>query len=380
MMFMPRNPVDDLLGLSIAELDIPDALYARIIRRYEEVSGWLAMHGAVGEIYVQGSIRLGTMITPVNAGDDYDVDSVCRQDYDKQQISKITLKASVGSALRSFVASGPEGRPILREGRRCWTLDYPGEPFHMDVLPAIPDLDFEARDDQILLTDRGMHQWQKSNPKRYADWFHALMADEAIELREAAMAKMDVENPPPSTTKTTLQRTVQALKRHRDVRFGDSAHPPASIVITTLAARAYRGGGDLYEVLNDITLSMPDGVERRDGVFWVPNPVLDEENFAHSWEDEPARAEAFFDWIEQARADFAGFGAESGLDRVIGRLQESFGVDPVAKAAARRAAAVKDQREQGRLGVGAMGALGVAGARAVPDHTFHGDAPSARRP
>ncbi len=66
--------------------------------------------------------------------------------------------------------------------------------------------------------------------------------------------------------KTTLQRTVQALKRHRDLHFADAPKDkPASIVITTLAARAYRGQGSLFEVLVDVVERMPAFIEDREG-------------------------------------------------------------------------------------------------------------------
>ena len=85
------------------------------------------------------------------------------------------------------------------------------------------------------------------------------MADEIKEKLKVLAKRMDIAAVPDWPVKTTLQQTVQALKRHRDIYFTEALDlRPASIIITTLAAHAYRGsGGDLYEVLDDITDRMP---------------------------------------------------------------------------------------------------------------------------
>src|SRR4051794_31543191 len=193
MLTTDRNQqLDDLLGTSIAAFDIPDAVYARAIARYEHLAHWLAgfwpdSH-AGGEVYSQGSIRLGTATCPINPRDEIDVDLVCRRDLLETSITKQELKADVGLGLTRYVATGPDGDPHCTEGGRCWTLEYPGEPFHMDVLPALPDT--EARPNGILLTDRELREWQRSNPVDYSEWFRGRMVAEFTMLREAsAIAK-----------------------------------------------------------------------------------------------------------------------------------------------------------------------------------------------
>lgn len=42
------------------------------------------------------------------------------------------------------------------------------------------------------------------------------------------------------SNKTPLQRAVQILKRHRDIMFAGDEDKPVSIIITTLAAKAYQ--------------------------------------------------------------------------------------------------------------------------------------------
>src|SRR5262249_51799473 len=110
------------------------------------------------------------------------------------------------------------------------------------------------------------------------------------------------------TGKGILRRTVQLLKRHRDIYFEHATEEvaPISIVITTLAARSYEYcvGMFTFDTAVDVLLGtirmMPHFIERRmvDGrlTYWVPNETTQGENFADRWNTEPARMMAFFKW------------------------------------------------------------------------------------
>lgn len=375
--------LDQLLGTSIAEFDIPEDVYLRAVVRYEDVGAWLADYWvespADGLVYPQGSFSLGTVVQPVDPRGEYDIDLVCRRDLAKETTTQGGLKLDVGTGLRLYVASGPDGTPTRSEGKRCWTLDYPREPFHMDILPAIPNA--EGVPNAILLTDKDLRAWQHSNPIDYAAWFRGRMRQEFIRLSEArAIAKrMDVADVPAWMVKTTLQRTVQALKRHRDLSFAERPKDrPASIIITTLAGMAYSPGGSLYEVLTDVSAKMPGLVERRDDVYWVENPVQPEENFADRWRRHPGRDRRFFEWMEQAQADFAGYGEERGVDKVLDKIARTFGEAPARLAGQVAGSGIATARDAGLLSIGATGLFTPPVRRPTQQHTFHGDAPTDR--
>lgn len=380
--------LDELLRLTVAALDIPADIRAAAVAEYEAVAAWLrdSWPGVAGEIYSQGSIRLGTIVTPVTEACDYDLDLVCRLWLTKD-VSKRELKRIVGRALRHYIATRTPGSIRLKEGKRCWTLIYPGQRFHMDVLPAIPNDEVEDSPDAIWLTDRQLVRWQPSNPIGYANWFAGRMTDETrrLLLAEAAVRGIDVEQVPADSVKTALQQTVQALKRHRDLHFEDDPeHAPASIILTTLAAQAYTGGASVFEALVEVTALMPELVERQNGVYVVANPVLPEENFANRWRNVPERAEAFFDWAEVAHADFSGLGNRFGLDHLVEGLGTNLGREPANRAARGYGARMRDRQQAGRLTTSPAGlltttaltgALGTrASARPNPRHTFHGGA------
>jgi hypothetical protein len=239
----------------------------------------------------------------------------------------------------------------------------------VDVLPAVPDQ--EAGGTGISITDTEVREWLPSNPIGFADWFRGVM----IEERLAIIAKrMDIAPVPEYAIKTTLQRTVQALKRHRDIYFtGHLEDRPASVIITTLAAQAYAGGGSLYEVLRAVTAAMPGLVEQQNGIYVVSNPVQPKENFADRWRDHPRRAAQFFEWAEHAKADFAGFGETRGIDSVIEKMASAFGDRPAEHAQQTAGSGLFESRRSGRLAMAVgTGTLTTSGNRPVHDHSFYG--------
>jgi hypothetical protein len=382
--------LEELLRSGLDALEITPAERSLAVNRYTQVAYALRDHWADdphdGDVYPQGSMRLGTITRNYHRNDEIDIDLVAVRRRTTDTGSKAELKADTGAGLATFVASGPEGSPELDEGKRCWTLSYPG--FHLDVLPALPDPD-AATLSGILITDRDLLRWQFSDPIAYAAWFHAVMREEYYERRHVVAKQTDIAGLPDWTIKTTLQQAVQALKRHRDIFFTDHRdRRPASIIITTLAALAYRdaaahahGTVDLISVLDVITDRMPDYVQRCLGRYVVANPVQSKENFADRWNQHPERAEWFFRWAERARTDFDDLANRSRIDTVITKMAATLG-DRVADAAgrglgqgivaARHRNSLNYRRGTGMLSTGAITA--DAGLRHVTrDHSFHGD-------
>lgn len=366
-----------LLQGTVAQLDIPTELHRLAVEKYRGVASHLGAGDEFNDadlaIYPQGSFRLGTVVLPT-PGADYDIDLVFSIAISKTTVSQAELKALAGDRLAQFVRSNPFDAPTINEGGRCWILEWPR--FHMDVLPCIPNP--ENRPTGLLLTDRDLHRWQSSDPIGFADWFHDRMRDEFVILRKAMAAdrSVHVEDVRPWEIKTTLQRAVQVLKRHRDLYF--QTHPkdkPPSILLTTLAGRAYRGEDNVFDAVVNIAPRMGQFVEQRDGVGWVANPVLEEENFADKWRGHPDRQRWFESWIQQVNQDLEQAASERGLDRVVARLSKSFGAE-VGKAAETLGVTYREGRRGGTLtSASVTGALALGTkrhSRAVRDHTFYG--------
>lgn len=371
--------LDDFLDRTIESLDITSTEYQAAVRRYKELSDFLCGYWGGsrvdGSIYPQGSMSLGTVTRIIHRNDEYDLDAVCRREYADGSISQEALKEDVGHGLEQFCKTGPTDKPELDdEGRRCWTLLYPGQHFHLDVLPALPDP--EMGPNGIRITDTTRTRWLQSNPKDYGQWFRGVMAEEFAERMVVLSKRMNVDAVAPETVKTTLQRSVQALKRHRDIHYADRLdRRPPSILITTLAARAYRGGGSLYEVLCDITTRMPEFVTFENGTPFVLNPVQPNENFAERWAGNVARVEDFFDWIQAASNSFAHLAADGGLDRIITKMADAFGPRPARSAATQAGLGISASQRAGSLGIAAgTGSLIVGSGRTSKPHNFRGDA------
>lgn len=351
----------DLSGLlnAIAEtLDIPDELFEDAVRKYQDLGVFMHEHDdAQGrrepEVYAQGSFRLGTMIRAITDNDEYDIDLVYERDLQKESTTQHDLKVEAGANLRQYVRSKKteDDAPELSEKQRCWRLQYP-TPFHMDVLPAIPDPD--GGPSSILITDKDLRLWQHSNPIGYAEWFKQRMLIRFMQKRAALAASIQasIEDVPEWRVKTPLQRAVQILKRHRDINFQqDEDDKPASIIITTLAGHAYENQDDLQEALVAIVDRMPKFIQRRDGVYWVPNPVNLEENFADRWAEHPQRATKFFNWLTRVRADLETAARGMSLDDVAAVLSPIFGESLLSEASARSGAIVAASSSSRELAV-----------------------------
>lgn len=339
MLIHERAKLASILQTTADELDIPDYVYEDATLKYEDVADHLAADDSdllpySPKIYAQGSFRLGTVVQPYGRDDEYDIDLVCQLEIKKESITQEDLKAKVGKRLKARM----DLSKILKPSRRCWLLDYPAttgmSSFHMDVLPSIPNL--ERLPTGILLTDTELARWQKSNPIAYADWFYRRM-EVVFQKRRMVIAeslKADVDDVPNWRVKTPLQRCIQILKRHRDIYFEHKAEQkPVSIILTTLAAHAYNNEEDIFDALQSITKRMPDYIERRNGIWWVQNPVDDGENFADKWNEYPERRIAFMQWLEKVEADFSEVSKAEGIEGGLELLNESLGRGTMDKVA-----------------------------------------------
>jgi hypothetical protein len=368
-----------LLDGAVETLDISPHLHQAAVTRYNDVGTWLAEHGNPGlRIYPQGSFLLGTVVRPHTSTGEYDIDLVCRLLIAKNSITQAELKQRVGLMLHAYLRwkrrrQHPDAPKTVEERRRCWTLGHPDDGFHLDVLPAVPDEEHPPTG--ILLTDKQLRLWQHSNPMGYAAWFKnrsVLVQD----LVEATKRHINVADVPEWEVRTTLQRVVQVLKWHCMLRFADNLDiRPPSILITTLAARAYTGQHDLFTATRAVLDGMGAFIENRNGRWWVPNPAHEEENFTDKWNEYPERREAFLEWHYDLRAtlDHLVLLESKGLPAVVAHMSESFGAEPIRRSARRYSDEVYQQSRAGALRMGSTGLLSTTstGPR-IPSHIFHG--------
>ncbi|MFY1661175.1 cyclic GMP-AMP synthase DncV-like nucleotidyltransferase [Micromonospora sp. WMMD1274] len=367
-----------LLDGAVETLDISPHLHQLAVDKYEEVGSWLAEHGTPDwRIYPQGSFRLGTVVRPNTPTGEYDIDLVCWLPIAKESTTQAELKERVGRMLHAFLhwkqrQGHGDGPASCKATRRCWTLSYPDDGFHLDVLPTIPDPAVPPTG--ILLTDKQLRAWQHSNPIGYATWFQlrSQLDRHLVEAKRHA----NVADVPDWAVRSTLQRLVQVLKWHAMLYFADDPdNRPPSILITTLAARAYAGEHDLFTGTRNVLHGMGNFVENRHGRWWVPNPAHEEENFADKWNEYPERREAFIRWhtdLSIVLDDLVQL-QRKGLHVLATRMSESFTPDAVQRSVQRYGERLRQQTTTGalRMGVGGLLTTTTAGPR-VRQHTFHG--------
>jgi hypothetical protein len=242
-----------------------------------------------------------------------------------------------------------------KEGRRCWTIKYADEAqFHMDILPTIPEetvfieslrrigIPEEWAKHAICLTDKTFwnynqydDDWPRSNPRGYSSWFKERMKVQYTARRKmiADTMRTGIEDVPEYLVKTPLQRSIQLLKRHRDIAFlDDPDNRPISIIITTLAALAYNNQADLIEALTDIVKQMPKYIKRTNGIVQILNPVNPNENFAEKWQEHPDKETNFMAWMIKVQTDLEAMIGGENISKVSERLKRVFGTVAVTKA------------------------------------------------
>ncbi len=376
--------VSHLLEGTAEALDIPPQTLRRATELYEHLGSYLAEFaddrgGASWAIYPQGSLLIGTAVRPIDeqANSPFDVDLVCRHDVDKASITKADLKNLVGeSVMRYQLEHGSTvGMTSVQEGKRCWTAHYRAD-FHMDILPAIPSTDSTngKRPDELLISDRTLSQWLVTNPKAFADWFRQQSVSELLNRKSVLAAARDstVDDIPDWEVKTTLQRTVQVLKCHRDVHFvGElETFDPPSILITTMAAQAYAGEISLAVAVEFAAQAMLDRMGA--GPLSVMNPVCETEDFTDRWAQSQAAQPTMINWLSVLLKDLSDARSGSGIQQVTAGLERSFGPG-VRRAAAKLGDDYHNLRTTGQLSVaGPATSLTTATGTLVRPHRFYG--------
>lgn len=386
---------------SLAEsLGISQTQYETLVKSYNAVGQWLdgdetlKSHGVT--IYPQGSFRLGTIIQPINEDGDLDIDLVCRLKDKPWNWTQKDLKDCIGNRLKSSAIYDKMLKNRLG-GRRCWTLLYrennPDEKYHLDILPAVSDPRYSnfVSDSLSLEYDVGKvsyaalritdnqesnysscidsTQWLKSNPDGYAWWFSSrckMVGQTQLLLEAVAPIGSYVEN------KTILQKSIQILKRHRDIMFGKDDDKPISIIITTLASKAYRGSDNLYDSLIDIVDGMLSYISNREGIDWVENPVNPSENFADKWPNEPQKKINFYKWLYEIQKDVHAITDLDSVSSVSDKLKEKFGENITKKTFESYAKKRKTALFEHKISANAKGTMGLVGSLISRGHTFFG--------
>ena len=126
-----------------------------------------------------------------------------------------------------------------------------------------------------------------------------------------------------------LERSVQILKRRRDVYFYEQDdQATASIILTTLVAEAYQGELSIFETIDRIITYIeqkPRNSFGRIEPFKVLNPANPAENFSEKWFEDRKLFEAFIDFIRDTRQVWNGLKTATNPTLQESLLEQAFG-------------------------------------------------------
>ncbi|MDO5649983.1 MAG: nucleotidyltransferase [Gallicola sp.] len=340
----------------ISAIDITPKMYEQAKTRYHSLADMLENQGIDAEFYPQGSFRMGTVVKPYFKGEDksYDLDVVAEIGVFREDTDAKTIKHLIGDTIKSAPRFEKQLKP---EDNRCWTLSYVSDGFELDIVPSVMQskeyvnqlISKGVRSDcalkAIAITDKkseGEYAWTNSNPQGYAKWFDEInepfLRLTRQRFRESLMHKSrgmfaSVEEIPSLLERSSLQRVIQIMKRHRDVYFTGLAIKddsiwdlrPISAIITTLCvqiASHIAPTSDILDLLSSVSCVIREHaslqnqvdswlfesrrqqtyIRKRDSKWRIVNPVDPNDNYTENWTDNHTRV--FFQWLDKLHEDF----------------------------------------------------------------------------
>lgn len=393
-----KEQLSRVLSLLADSIDLTEAQYKLATERYNSVGEFLSgptssLRSLSPVIRPQGSFRTGTATRPIHEDSEFDVDLTCLL-----QLSLPNIQSHVKELVGKRLRTDQRYREMLEEMQRCWRLKYAeASRFHLDIVPAIPDtyewlltqgVPIEYAKHAVNITDNKRTNYDsktvefpKSNPEGYAMWFLDVMKLEAEKIRMQLKKELlleKVEDVPEYKVRTPLQRGVQLMKRHRDIMFEEKDDCPISIILTTLAARAYQEvvkkhpSTVFYDVLVKMVELMPSFIENRNGVKWVPNPVNPKENFADKWQLPNNKERNFYQWHSRFLQSLRSDNIKKGVEVLGTHLKDGFGSRSVNEVFNKIGKGAHLLREAGVLKASSTGLIGGLGA-VIKSHTFDGN-------
>ena len=316
-MAFDKDGIEEILERVAQKLDISDKLFEAAREEYDSLGEWIDKKveeeekNYEVEIYQQGSFALGTVIKPITDKDDYDLDILCemKEDYG---IDAYSLKRDV---VKGWLENYREIRQI-EEKRRGWHVEYEQMPhFHMDVIPSVNGT---GENNPIKITDwdkrNNTYEYVLSNSYGYRCWFQEKCKSQmeriqTIRKSSVILSEAEIEPLRHQRILVPLQRSIQLLKRHRDIMFEsrqDKDDKPISIIITTLVGECCSNCNSIFEALTCFSERAYQFLEenKQNGSYYVRNPRYFEENFADKWNEKPIKAQIFYSWLKQVSDDF----------------------------------------------------------------------------
>lgn len=304
-------------------------------------------------------MALGTTVKPIEGP--HDLDFVLELSLAHYQVDPMNLIDCLYQFLKAHGVYGS----MASLKNRCVRIEYAND-FYMDILPACQSS--SGNGTCVKVPDRARRGWCDSNPKGYISWFEgrarAVFVGRMLDKAEPIPAQEAV------AVKKPLPLSVQLLKRWRDQRYDDVELAPISIVLTTLAAHAYRGERSVSRAMSSILggiIQLIDSAHSDHRRVQILNPSNPAEDLSEKWDGNPAVYQAFEKGIRDFNRRWSQL-ISRGRD-VNADLEALFG-EPVKAALVKRAKRLQAVRATGGLGITSSGLTNSGAAGVLPDESL----------
>lgn len=346
--------VAESLQLDESRLKIAETSYKAIGTLLEEDDFFKSRKA---EVYPQGSFRLGTAIKPLGK-QEFDLDIVLHLQFSNWREEN---PLNIYNKLYDKLKEHGTYKDKLERKKRCARIVYANN-FHMDILPAYQE--FTTNTDRLVVPDRELKEWSPSNPKGYAKWFESKYID--LEPKKVNWAKKwlgftgnevkamaDFPQSIPYQFMQPLQRSVQLIKRYRDIYFsGNSDQATSSIILTTLAGMYYEGQDSEFATIDGIVNAIYTDYLKNSPFkkrIEIPNPANPNEKFSDKWESQPELYESFIKFINDFKKTWDELKKMQGLPEISEIMKKMLGNGRVIKAIENQTEFYSKARQEKRL-------------------------------
>src|SRR5947209_16951297 len=104
---MTQDLKNKLLDTIVDNLDIPKPYYLKAVARHNSLGEWLCrpeskLAAFKPKVHPQGSFRYGTVVRPLSADAEYDLDNVTTLQIEKTTFSQKEIKELYGTEIRGY--------------------------------------------------------------------------------------------------------------------------------------------------------------------------------------------------------------------------------------------------------------------------------------
>lgn len=376
--------INDLLNRIGFKLQLNDTRKERAEKSYNVLCEWiekdeLYFNKYKLDFYAQGSYRTKTTVKPFYK-EEFDLDFVMEANGAWNKEDPMVILENLERRLKE----NGMYKYTTEAKRRCVRINYANE-FHIDILPAFPE-DLYLRNKRIKVPDRKIKNWTDSNPKGYSEWFDNCcnkINREIFEKRVIASVEPLPDSPPYEYIEP-LRRSVQLIKRFRDVYYKDkSIDAPKSIIITTLAGEYYNGEESEYKAILNILKGIYSSIDESNGKpIQIFNPMNTKEKLSEKWDENNLLYKDFCKFINYFYNSWISLMRLESFEEKALVLQKLFGETISKNVISEQAQYIDKIRKKDGLGIDASSGMIMTllekekneqTLRVVPKNTFYGE-------